>query len=188
MFTFEHSLVSSPSFREEGVLIIPQTVGVFTKYKDLHPLFVPKDRSVPFFTKPDEGFSLNDYFDKDSDELDNIFTKSSNLLSLWKELEEADIVGHEFSTWTVLDTNSNIILEVSQIEGHRDNMLEVCIKNESVLHTVLQTAYEQNFVLSKAMYHKYIEITRVNLAEELKNLGDDGTYAANVNNVLRQYG
>jgi hypothetical protein len=177
MFTFEHSLVSSPSFREEGVLIIPQG------YKDLYPLFVPKDRSVPFFLKPNEGYVLEDYFAKDSDELNNIFTKSSNLLSLWKELEDADIIDNEYSTWTVLDINSNIILSVSQIDGYYDNMLEVRVENESVLHTIIQTAYEQNFVLSKAMYDKYIEITKLDLFEELKNLGDDGTYTAKVSQL-----
>jgi hypothetical protein len=180
MFTFENAVLSSNSVKEEGVLIVPNGI------KGLHPLFVPKDRAVPFFLKPNEGYVLEDYFNRDSDELHNIFTKSSNLLSLWTELEEAEIVGNECSIWTVLDINSNIILEVSQINGYYDNMLEVRVGNESAFHTLIAIAYEHNFVLSKVMYNKYIEITKTDLFEELKNLGDDGTYTAKVDKALNE--
>jgi len=181
MFSFEHATISSNSFREEGVLIIPQHL------KDLYPLFVPKNRAVPFFLKPNDGYVLEDYFDRDSDELHNIFTKSSNLLSLWKELEEADITDQEYSTWTVLDINSNIILEVSQIDGYYDNMMEVRIADKSIFHTIIQTAFEQNFVLSKTLYEKHMEIMKISkqqLFEELKGYGDDGPYSYKVDKVL----
>lgn len=180
-FTFEHALISSPSFREEGVLIIPQ------KHKDLHPLFVPKDRNVPFFLKPNEGCVLEDYFDRDSDELHNIFTESSNLLSLWKELEEAGISDNEYSTWTVLDIDSNIILKVSQIDDYYDNMMEVGLADPSDFDVVIQIAHEQDFVLSKIMYEKYMEIKKISkqdLFQELKELGADTAYTTKVEKAI----
>lgn len=178
-FSFEHAVLSSNSVKEEGVLIIPQN------NKELKPLFVPKNKAVPFYLES-TGYSLKDYFK--NDQLNDIFKNSPNLIDLWQELIDSDIINTEFYTWTLLDINSNIILQVSQVDGIYDNMLEVSIvDNYEEFNKVIQTAFEQDFVLSKKMYEKYMELnsfSKQDLFDELKNLGDDGSYAAKVNKII----
>jgi hypothetical protein len=178
MFTFENADLSSNSIKEEGVLIIPHGI------EDLHPLFVPKNRAVPFFLDFN-GSVASDYFD--NDELGSIFTNSPNILNLWKELEDADVVFRDCYSWTLLDTNSNILLNVSQVDGYYQNMLEVKNEDKSVFNEVIQIAYEQDIILSKVMYDKYMELNSLSkeeLFQELKNLGVPSSYTEKVNKVL----
>jgi len=178
MFTFENADLSSNSIKEEGVLIIPHGI------EGLYPLFVPKNRAVPFFLDFN-GRVASDYFD--NDELGSIFTNSPNILNLWKELEDADVVGRDCYSWTLLDTKSNILLNVSQVDGYYQNMLEVKNEDKSVFNEVIQIAYEQDIILSKVMYDKYMELNSLSkeeLFQELKIFGDDGSYAVKVDKVL----
>lgn len=179
-FAFEHAVVSSDSVKEEGVLIVPQG------FKDLHPLFVPTNRSVPFFLK-NEGYILEDYFNTHDDKLNNIVNKSSNLLSLWKELEDAEVIDHECVTYILLDKNSNILLEISQIDNYYDNMLEVKVVPHNILGEIMQIALEQDVLLGKIMYEKYMEINKISsteLLEEFKKYGDNGSYSSKVSTLL----
>lgn len=179
-FSFENAILKSNSINEEGVLIIPEN-------KELFPLFVPKNKSVPFF-QSNYGSHLNEYFDKD--DLDEIFSSSSNIIDVWGKSVwgNGNQLESECYTWTLLDINSNIILELSQVDNYYDNILEVSIADPSVLDEVIRIAYEQNIVLSKIMYDKYMEIENLNkqdIFELLKNYGDDGSYWSKVENILK---
>jgi hypothetical protein len=187
MFNFEKATVTSDSFQEDGVLVIPNFIG---EHKDLSPLFVPNNRAVPFYVTLETGLPT-EVFGHDGDELqtaiDSAIDSSPNIVDLWKELKNADIVNDEFLQWDLLDTKSNIVLHLSQVDAYYNNALEISVTELNVFTTVLETAFEQDFVLSKEMYEYYMKAmntTKQAMFDLFKDMGDNGSYLKKVEKVL----
>ena len=183
MFNFENATISSNSFKEDGVLIMPKFTG---EHKDLPPLFVPNNRAVPFYVTVSNGFPAA-VFLHDQELLQPIFDASPNIIDLWKELREARVVDFESLVWDLFDVNSGIVVNIAQVDDYYDNALEVSVTNLTVLDDVLETAFEQDFVLSKKMYELYMKVnnkSKQELFDLFKEMGDTGSYAGKVRNTI----
>lgn len=178
-FSFENATISSKSFKKDGVLIVPS----FPE-EDLQPIFVPNGKSVPFFVSVSGGVPSERF---DHEELQSIIDSCPGILDLWKELRDADIISNEFWTWDLLDNDSGVVINLSQVDAYYDNALEVTVSDLSVFNDVIQIAAEQNFVLSKAMYDKYMEVARKSkqeLFDLIQEICGNAVYAQEVEKVL----
>jgi hypothetical protein len=148
----------------------------------LPPLFVPNNRTVPFYVTVSNGFPT-EVFGHDQKSLQPIFDASSNLIDLWKELRDAQIISDESLIWDLFDVNSGIAVNIAQVDDYYDNALEISVINSTVLDSVLETALEQDFILSKKMYELYMKVNNKNkqeLFDLFKEMGDTGSYTQKV--------
>lgn len=165
MLSFEHA---NYSLKSDSININKK--GVVLLIKNMPLVFVPNDEEVDFIIKNNFSSQLEvaeamrspreAFGDSDAKKLSNLIDKSNNIVSLWDQI---GVNSWDYWIKNLLDVNSKIIVTIQHKEG--DSLIAKVEDVKTSLASLIQTSWEQNFLIDKIIYDTYLEVTNTNLME-----------------------